>query len=87
MDGNSVYSKVGYKLKNPNVDFSKPKKIGKRKGSILDAFEEVAMGESQEEILGPRGSPRGSPRRGSGKMRASMEISPRKNRLDIPSGT
>jgi hypothetical protein len=49
MDGNSVYSKVGHK--KHKGDFSKINKFGKRKESILDAFEAVAN-ESQEEILG-----------------------------------
>jgi hypothetical protein len=67
MDGNSVYSKVGYNKKAK--DTFKNRKYP-RKESILDAFEAVAN-QSHEEILG------------NVAVRASLEISPRKSQLEI----
>ena len=75
MDGNSNYSRPGYgafSMKKPKKSFNvKPGKFG-RKGSILDDFEAVAN-QSQEEILGGRSSPK----------RGSMEVSPRKSKLEL----
>lgn len=46
MDGNSIYSKVGYNLKKAK-NFDKKSQFNKRKTSILDDFEAI-VNESHE---------------------------------------
>lgn len=66
-----MYSKVGYNARKPK-NFNKNKAFPHRKQSILDDFEAIAN-DSHEEIV--RGS----------QMKASVEISPRKQRLELQS--
>lgn len=75
MDGNSMYSRVGYNLKKP-INKGDKGPFGGRKKSILDDFESVAKdNESQEEMLDLS-----KPQR----ARQSMQVSsPRKGGMEM----